>query len=394
MNYSLEWLMKLKIDYMNSMDIVPFSPSDWNNNDNTIKFPLHVIEKAMENNKDHHKYTFMYDLISLKKSYSDFIKKHLNYDIDTKNISISQNSTSSIYLSIQALFSKQIKRFLVVTPTYFSILDAIKSDKTANIYYYHLKDINDFEINLNKLKKIINEQYIECLIITDPIFCTSKEINIKILDQLVQICNEKNIWLVYDYTLGNIYFNKDNSLFNISKLKIVQKTKKYIFIESISKRIFMNGIKNSIIFASKQIIPKIESVSNYINGGFSSSQLSFFNEIYNENNIEYLDDIFIQNKKTIKDNYNIIKTLLLNTNYDIYSLESGYYTTIYHKNYKLENLNIEDITKKILYDANTFVIPNCRFSFYKTNHFGFRINLSKNKEYLIKSISNTIKVNI
>jgi len=386
--------MKLRTDYINNINIVPFSPSDWNNNDNTIKFPINIIEKAMENNKNHHKYTFMYDLINLKTNYCKFIKNYLHYDINTNNMAISQNSTSSIYLSMQALFENKIKRFLVITPTYFSILDTIKSNKTTNIYYYHLNDSNNFKINIDKLKKIIGEQYIECLIITDPIFCTSQEVNSEILEQIIKICNDKDIWIVYDYTLGNIYFNSDSDLFNINKLKIVQKAKKYIFIESISKRIFMNGIKNSIIFASTQIIPEIESISNYINGGFSSSQLSFFSEIYSDDNIKYLNNIFIQNKKIIENNYNIIKTLLLDTNYDIYSLESGYYTTIYHKDYKLENLDIESTTKKILYDANTFIIPNCRFSFYKTNHFGFRVNLSKNKEYLINSILNAIKVNI
>ena len=91
----------------------------------------------------------MYDLINLKNKYCKFIKIYLNYDINTNNIAISQNSTSSIYLSMQALFEEKVKRFLVITPTYFSILDTIKSNQTTNIYYYHLNDINNFK-NRNK----------------------------------------------------------------------------------------------------------------------------------------------------------------------------------------------------------------------------------------------------
>ena len=384
MEHSDKWLVKEYLTYERQKHKQPIFISDWDSDFDNLILPKNLVHKALkETLKNFHKYAYIDTDTEEKEYIINYLNQYAERKFIYENIAISSNSTNAIYLSILALNRINVKRFLVLTPTYYTVLETL-NQLSSSIIYYHLSDKDSFNINLEVLVDILRGQFIEAIIITDPVYSAGIEIPNIVYDKICEICVELNIWFVCDYTLGGMTWHSTKiELMNFSKFNIISKALKFLYIESIPKKMFLNGIKHTTIISSPEIISIIEDITFSITGGLCSTQVNLYKEIYKYENHKLLLNIIKKNIDFANNNFNLLRTSLIGTNFSLYNTNSGYFTILYHKELVTKDLNIKLIVRDFLFQHDIYIYPTSILSYYKYNKFGFRINLMKNiKDYI------------
>lgn len=372
---SNKWLEDLYLEYERRFLKPPLFLSDWDSDQHELKFPTKIINDALQNTKtDFYKYSYIDSDTNEKQLIVDYMNKRANIKLSYKNISVNLNSTNSLYLALLALNNIDVKRIIVITPTYYSVLETLKQ-LDSHIIYYHLIDKDSFNINIKELTNLVENQFINAILMTDPVYSAGIEISSNIYTSIVELCNKHSVWFICDYTLGGMFWgNKD--MFT-KKLEIISQAEKYIYIESVTKKLIINGIKHSILIGTEKIISIIENLFFRISGGFCSTQIKLYEEIYKNKNEKYLNKIISKNIESIRNNYSLLKTAIQDSDFSLYNSHSGYFTIIYHKELTLEEIDIKSIVNDLLFKKNIYIYPTNILSYYHQNQFGFRINLSK-----------------
>jgi aspartate/methionine/tyrosine aminotransferase len=384
MQFSYEWLSAQVKNYCNNQHKNPVFISDWNINNSITQIPFDLVNTAFFNsNNEAHLYKNIDDHLEVKKNYSSLLANIYKLSISPMDITVTTTSTNSLYLTLHALFSKGIKKYLVLTPVYFSVKDTLK-DLNCTTVYYPLIDKNNFCVEIDKVIKTVKANNLEAIIITDPVHGAGVELPIETYKELSSFCNNNNIWLICDYTLGGSYWDeKIFSVINTNKFQQIIRTNKFIIIDSLAKKLFLNGVKNSTIFAPEDIIKVIEDLVYQVSGGLCFLQLSLFNELINPINQMTLKKIMQANIDKTISNYQLLKTALLDTNYSTYEPTSGHFGMIYHNTLLAEEIDEREIFKLFLNQYGVYILPCKYFSYSSKNQFSFRINFLGNfNEYL------------
>jgi aspartate/methionine/tyrosine aminotransferase len=317
-----------------------------------------------------------------------------NLTVKNSNVTLTVSATASLYLTILSLKKKNIKRFLVFTPVYYTILDTLK-DIDAQIVYFPLIDKENFSVNFSKLEEIIIDQEIEAIFFVDPIYSGGIEILNETYRFLSEISVRKNIWLICDYTLGGLEWNKKTfDPFPYEKLKELFKSERFIFIDSVSKRLLINGLKISTVIGSPEIISEIENYASQVYGGFSAPQIEFLNDIYSLKNTAELSLMIKSNVDVMKNNYELLNSMLIGTQYNLYRANSAYFTMIAHKEKSTEEVNAKNIIKNFLFEENMLAFPSFHFSFHPSNKFAFRVNVFRDLSTAMSPLESCIRKDV
>ena len=392
MEYSSDWLLHILNDHKKKFpDREIHFISDWDAIDHHAQYPYELIRNSLvASNTDVLSYSFSDEQVETK----EFLLSNLELRpyVSAENLAITISATASIFLSLASLVKRGVKKFLVFTPVYYSVIDTLK-DFGAQSLLFNLLDKDDFHFDISHIKRIISDNKIEAIILTDPIYSAGIEIPLHIFDELIQLCNQLNCWIICDSTLSGLGWGK-NDFFNLSKIISIAKAENFIFIESISKRLLINGIKNSLILASENIAFEIEDYASQVYGGFCIPQIQLLRALYDQTNRPDIVSIFEHNRQTIKDNYTLVETFLSNTAYTLYPMNSGYFTMIAHKEYKLKDIDSNGLILNFLSKHDTFALPSSHFSFSEENLFGFRINLLRAPIPFLSALDKCIRENV
>lgn len=387
MDNSIEWLFEEV--YKNREKREVNFLSDWNVISNTS-----ISTNFLFNNFEGiSKYNYAYEQFELKEQILSVLNDGFcNKEIKINEITISPSATSSIFLMSKALSLLSIKRILVFTPLYFSILKSIV-DTGGQVFYYHLLDDNNLNIDINEVNKIIQEQLIDAIVITDPIYSSGKEISIELYESLSLICEENSLYFIADYSLGGLDWNAiTHDFFNFKKIEIISRCKKYFFIDTLPKKLMINGVKFSIVIGSIEIIDKIDLISESVYGALNYSQCLLIKNLYKIENKKHIHKICDSNIKDSIEKYNLLKSILINTNFDIADTNSGYFTMINHNKIKLNDIDTKLFALTTLKELNILTLTKDRFSYYKNNKFGIRINLNKKTDELMSAVIQCIGI--
>ena len=392
MNTSIDWIYDLEDEYKNQTSNVVINISDWNNEDDCIEIPKELIIKASNINPfDYSKYYFIGLLEETYHKLNHFIYQQYNIRINTDNILLVNNSTYALFLTCKALKELKLKRILLITPCYFSIEHNL-NELNFTIIYYHLTSTNNFSFCFEDIEKIIDEQFIDAVFITNPIFNTGIAISNSIFEKLFNLFIKKDMWIVVDNTLDQLNWNNKNSLFNeflLSKFKLFDKL---IYIDSSTKKLFINGLKHAVIISKLSSLTSIKYNSDCNIGSLTVNQVNLMNEIYNLDNIDLIEESVNKNINLFQNNYQLSKNLLQNSNYYLTNSACGFHSCIMLKNRNFDQIDINLFLKKLIYEHGILLIPLNHFLFHKNNDFGFRINLSKHPYKITKSLKALINI--
>lgn len=356
----LEDIEKLEMKYEKEFGYEPFNISTWNPSQEFIK--NHVLTNFNLNldidNSSYIKYLYSYEL---EKQSLNLLKLKLANTTEIECI-LTNTGTATIDLVVSVLKQLNIKKILIISPTYFSVFYNCMQ-KNIDIIELHIKRI-DGQYFLPKEEILCNLRFVDALWITNPIYNTS----------------------VY-YTDEDIEFLRKNILphkmiicddcFSINGKGLINKfgiSKNYIGIHDPMKQILVNGLKFSCVFFEDKYQQLFEQWSDIICGSLTYSTvqaLAFFNSEFFE---KISNEIQLKNRMTHKRLKSILKDYPnVSTDSDVL----GHMQVCYFPDVPYNYFKDTSKLKKLIWSTGGSVIPGDRFHFSPKDNFNFRINLSR-----------------
>lgn len=387
MNKEFYWVEQYYKAYKRQFTREPFFLSDWDIEPERVLFPKTIINEASSralNNS--HKYLFSEDLHDLKEQLSTTITEDETVKIQPNQIGIFSNPTNALYLTINALVKKGIKRYLIVTPAYYTVEEALFK-LHVDVTYFHLSNQNGYLFEVDKFTELCCTQNIEAVIITDPVYSSGVPIEGDIIDKVTGFCKNKSIWLVFDNSLDGLAWDSDRIRhIDKEKLEKISQANKFIVISSITKSLFLNSSKSALIISNPEIIHICDDLACSISGGLSSLQVNILSNIISPINDEYIANISSSNTKLIKQNFSILKSAFIGSDWHLPKTSVGYFTILTHNNKSIGDVDSAKYFEKLLFEDHIRALPLDYFGHYRLNNFGVRVNLLKNIKEVLPSL--------
>lgn len=360
----------------------PFFVSDWNPSESNLIFV------QLDNNIDNEKinnYNYLYSIDDI--NYKDNFKNYCDlksYNHKLFDFSLFSNSTVALYLIFKSLKMHSKKNVLVFTPCYFTSESALLSLE-FNVIFKHLS-MSDFDED--EILSVISENNIACILITDPIYGMGLSIKTNIYEALIRIANQQNVTLIIDYSYGNMVWSESEHIFNYNLVSMLAQSEiDYYIVDSLPKKMFLNGVKFSLLFSNTKNITFIENLSLFVEGSITSNQFKNYYGCYNKDNALHINRIVNKYISKCQNTYNLIQSYLIdNPNLEIENADSGIFALISmpRHNPVKEDINF---SKRLINECGVFVTPHSRYKFYNNSRFYFRINLLLEQEILLESLS-------
>ena len=377
--------------------------------DNFFNFLINNKKNDFENNNIFNQklgnfYLFeINNIIRLIKYY----KKFLN-NINLNNIILEEKE-----YKIDSIF-KENSKYYAKTPKFYFNIDPLNKKKFGfNEEIYIRKFINNYELNIQKLKIILIENYEKKLIKYYSNFLASNNLNIyiKILNLSIEY-NFENIEKYDNNNLNIIINNLNNLIISMDNNKQIIKFIKFyqFFIEQIIKILIYKTNKNNKNFenSNEKIIlyenllklgmfRELNSIEEeYLNMLLNDSFFMNENEENNENKNKENEDEKLTKNIIIKTNQNKIKTIklirgkiqnnkIINFSYFIKDLEKNPNRKV------LDLIEYNFNFKSCINNNNSIKIKEIIFHFTTENISNQRISKSKlTKSFLNNQLNNNI----
>ena len=364
--------------------------STWDRNISENDVPMEIINESVSITlEDISKYQYMDEMHELKEYISNSISTKES-QISPSMIAIATNGTASAYLVLKTLAQKKHLRPLLLTPIYFTYISSLKelcdSIEFSQVFYQE-----DIIINLSEIEHIITEESINTMIINDPIFGCGVAVKEEIYELLAALCKKHEITLIIDYVYGGMEWCEERWYLPHHLQRLLTKGLDIIVIDSLSKRLFINGIKSAVIYGPPSFICEIEKASVYTLGCMTYSLVSLIKELYDPHNIGTIFNAVNKNIINAKNNYQLICSLLLDKNCFIEKCDSGHFALIKIPYDILKMSANSCIAKSILEKCNVITIPHDRYLYFNDKYYCFRINLLSDRTSILTGIRSIIK---
>lgn len=366
--------------------------SDWNKENDCLNFCPEIIEHAVNHDLPIYtnNYFFIDEMNDLKKWFNCEVLESTTVNLSNFDFSITSNGTSSAYLLFNIFNKKKNLKVLLITPIYFTYIRVLK-DLKVDIYYMEILKEGKISINFKELKENIIKHKINLIIINDPLLGSGIRITSDVYINLVNMCKAYDILLFIDFMYGGMDWNfKNLNVVDDFLLNLFNIHSEIIILESLTKRLFINGIKSCLVYSSKDIISLFENISVYTIGSLVYSQITLFKQLYDRKNRSVVLNSIKENITFAMSNFELIKTLLVDTNCIISDCESGYFCLLGIPYNKIDYKNNMDIANNLMDNINILTIPHDRYLFKSHSHYYFRINLSIEQSKLIPAIKKII----
>ena len=366
--------------------------STWDRNIELEDIPTRTIYNAIKIRlHDINKYHYMDEMDEVK---SYLCKEFENLGIKLihpQNIAIGSNGTNSAYLTIKCIEKKRKIRALLLTPIYFTYIKLF-NDLCDTIEFYQVLDNDHICIDYSEIEAIIKNKSINLIVINNPLFGCGIHFEKSTYKTLIDICVRNHSILFIDNIYGNMLWHKQNKIIDTFIINEILDNKPVIMIDSLTKRLFINGIKNSIIYANEEIINSIEKFSVYSTGCLTYSQISLIKELYSTKNRLTTDKYIKKNINIAKNNYELLKSLTSDCDMSLLNCDCGYFTLCKIPYCFFQNKVDMLIAKEILINCNVLTIPHDRYLYFDNNSYCFRINLMLKRNELIDGINRIKKI--
>lgn len=379
-----------KVDKKTTLHFV----SNWDNvtkdNATSVNFIREVYNSSSESSD---KYLFAYEQFGLKAQILNYYQTLCDLYLDKTNIALTPGATQSINMLSKALTMLDRKRVLLLTPTYFATYYSLL-DNGVYLSYYHLKDEHNYRIDFDSLKAIVTEQFINTIILTDPVYSSGIDCPVEDYKLLIELCSVHDIALIVDSSLGGLLWaTEEGMLIPTRKLQLLKGLKDYAFVDSITKRLSLNGIKFSVLIGSESVIDKVDTVAESVYGGLSSVQCELMRKLYSPESLDFIRRRYKETIDRVKANNRVITSLLIDSDFELSKANSGYFATLNHKYYRLNEIDTEKVSLSLLNAHATIAITKDKLSYFGTNRFGFRVNLCQEQSELLLGVSQCIRIN-
>ncbi|MFI3238045.1 MAG: aminotransferase class I/II-fold pyridoxal phosphate-dependent enzyme [Lachnospiraceae bacterium] len=130
-----------------------------------------------------------------------------SFHVEAEHVFCGNGASEVIYATIRAVAPTKA---MVLAPTFSEYERAFRSI-SCQMCYYDLKKELEFELDDEILERIKGEEGLEMLVLCNPNNPTGAVINAELLDRILAICSEKNIFCMVDecfLSFTKVYFEK------------------------------------------------------------------------------------------------------------------------------------------------------------------------------------------
>lgn len=223
--------------------------------DPDITTDLKIIQLTFEDAKaGHTHYSKPFGDDELKAEIIKYYKSNYSCDINKNEIFISAGADHGTCLSLFSILNPN-DEVIIIQPYYPAYISQIElAGGIPKIF--KTSETEGFNVNINKLRDAISNKT-KALIINYPNNPTGVCINKQKLEEIEELCKQKNIVMISDEVYSDFCY--DNSFYPAAKLEKVKD--RIITIGSFSKNYAMTGWRVGFVIASSYLIETIKEVN-------------------------------------------------------------------------------------------------------------------------------------
>ena len=258
-------------------------------------------------------------------------------DVSKENIFVGNGAIEIISAVLSKFCDKKI---LLPIPTFSSYYEFLNEDQ--EIVFHKLKESNNYELNINELKKDIDEKDIDSLILINPNNPNGDYIDFKHILELLEKCKDLKCVVLDESFVHFAYENDDLELMNYYDL--IKRYSNLVIIKSMSKDFGIAGIRAGYgIMSEKRVsfLTKSQYLWNI------SGLASYFFDLYSKK--KFRDEYDIIRKKYIMNTLMFKSELLLLKGVKIYPSKANFFLI------KVLNDSNGDFGMKLLINHGVYV---------------------------------------
>jgi aspartate aminotransferase len=329
--------------------------------DPDLATPNEIIEAAYASMKaGKTKYSSSYGEGTLRQKLAEF------HGVKAENVVVTPGSKWGVFATMY-LMMKGGGNVIIPTP-YWTAYDLIAKSLGAETKLLKTEMEDGWKIDLETLEGLIDKNT-RMIILNNPNNPTSKVIDAKTLDGIVEIANRKGVTILSDEVYGTISFVKTKSILEY------EGEQTHILTTGFSKTFSMTGWRIGYIIANKQLVDKITKLNQ-----ITINNVPVFIQDAALKALELQKQLANKIKEEYEQRAKLASTTLAKAGFSFTNPEAPFYVFP-----KWSGLDSEKFTLELL-DKGVAVAPGTSFGDYREH---FRISLTAPREE-IKTALDTI----
>jgi aspartate aminotransferase len=326
--------------------------------DPDLATPPEIVEAAYASMKaGKTKYSSSYGETQLRSKIANL------HGVKTENVVITPGSKWGIFATMY-LMMKSGGNVIIPTP-YWTAYDLIAKTIGAKTRLLRTEMENDWKVELAKLEAIIDKDT-RMIILNNPNNPTSKVIDAKTLDGIVEIANKKGVTILSDEVYSTIAFTKTKSILEYDG------ECKHILSSGFSKTFTMTGFRIGYIVANKPLIDNITKLNQ-----ITINNVPVFIQDAASRALDIQQELSRKIKEEYQERAKIASETLAKAGLQFTKPDAPFYVFP-----KRKGLDSEKFTLDLL-DKGVAVAPGTSFGDYREH---FRISLTAPREEIKKAL--------
>ena len=295
-----------------------------------------------------------------RKKLADFVNKNFDAKINSKNVMVTPGARFGVYLSITSLLEPG-DEIIIIEPSWPAYRQcAINAGAKIRIVKTTLE--NKWEPNLDEIKSCVNDNT-KMIILNYPNNPTGKILSKKLLDSIMAVVKENNLYVLSD----EIYSNYSNEEW---KSVLSYNYERSIITQSFSKSHSMTGYRIGYLVSNETIINKLTKLQ--------ALSLTNVSEPIQFTAMNSLDDDVSYNGKIMKQRLSKLEEICNEMKLEFVHPDGAMYIFARTK----DAINTSDLTEELL-KYGLAIAPGIGFGDY--NEF-FRVSACLDEKTLIQGM--------
>jgi aspartate aminotransferase len=327
--------------------------------DPDLETPPEIIEAAYQSMKaGKTKYSSAYGENSLRKKIAEL------HGVKLENVVITPGSKWGVFATMYLLLKGQ-GNVIIPTP-YWTAYELIAKSLGAKAKLLKTELENDWKVDPEKLEALIDKDT-KMIILNNPNNPTSKVMDAKTLDGIVEIANKKGITILSDEVYSTIAFTKTKSILEYDG------GCKHILSNGFSKTFTMTGWRIGYIIADKLLVDNITKLNQ-----ITINNVPVFIQEAALKGLELRKQLATDIKKEYQERADMACKILSTDGLSFTKPEAPFYVFPKHSGLDSEKFTLD------LLDKGVAVAPGTAFGDYREH---FRISLTAPRTKIKKALN-------
>ncbi|MEM3673096.1 MAG: aminotransferase class I/II-fold pyridoxal phosphate-dependent enzyme [Candidatus Bathyarchaeia archaeon] len=322
-----------------------------------------AVTEALKSGYAH--YTESAGILQLREKIASVNNELYHANVSSEQVIVTSGGRYAVYLGIASILSPGDEA-IVFEPAWPAYKDCIRAVQ-AKAVKIPAELENNWEPDLDALAENVN-RLTKLIILNNPNNPTGKIISGDVLKQIVEIANDKGIYIMSDEVYSNFAFKPFKSILEFPGCK-------FVFVNSFSKTFGMTGFRVGYAISDTETIKKMVKIQNLC--------LTSVPEFVQYAAIKALDCREEAKKyaKTVRARMDFLCDALDKIPVSYHKPDGGFYVFPKLRN---ENIDTQTFVKRLMTEKSVCVTPGTAFG-EEYKHF-FRITACQPKNVLLEAV--------